>query len=135
MLKFLVIRLAKTLTTGACALLGPCLVLAGFGIISEWNFFSDGTFLHDLWVKPWSILAAIFWFGVGIPIFWFGVGILFFTEEAEEKPLLSGHETRQLERLFRRVSELLEEENFPEALEVLQLSVKRITGFLENKRM
>lgn len=77
-------------------------------------------------MKPWCILAAIFWFGVGI---------LFFTEEVEKKPLLSEHEAGPLERLFRRASELLEEERLPEALEVLQLSVERITGFLENKRM
>lgn len=77
-------------------------------------------------MKPWCILAAIFWFGVGI---------LFFTEEVEKKPLLSAHEAGPLERLFRRASELLEEERLPEALEVLQLSVERITGFLENKRM
>lgn len=48
MLKFLAIRLVKTLTTGACALLGTCLVLAGSGVIPEWNLFSDGTFLHGL---------------------------------------------------------------------------------------
>ena len=69
LVKFTLVRLLKVACVGFFLLLGTSLTLAGFGLIPEWNGISGDQFLHELWVRPWSIVGAIIWFGVGTLFF------------------------------------------------------------------
>ncbi|MBD3261376.1 MAG: hypothetical protein GF334_06775 [Candidatus Altiarchaeales archaeon] len=122
-------RLLKVFLVGFFVLLGTSLTLAGFGLIPEWNGLFGDLFLHDLWVKPWSIVAAMVWFGIAV---------LFFNEEEsqrEKKPILDEYSQRRSDRLFRRASELMEEERTEEALEVLQAAVEGLASELSKKKV
>lgn len=103
-------RLLKVFLVGFYLLLGTSLTLAGFGLIPEWGGFAGDGFLHDLWVKPWSIFAAMTWFGIGV---------LFFEERPEKKPLLSAYVHKRYIRATGAINTLMDQGDTDRAVRLL----------------
>lgn len=117
--RFLLTRLLKVCLVGFYVLIGTSLTLAGFGLIPEWGAFSGDGFLHELWVKPWSIAAATVWFGIAI---------LFFHEDrkGEEEPVVEEPPAQEVP--VQETHPLLEEHVYVRYMESIEQARKSLEG-------